>query len=46
MVSALVTMRITVGANAWRKVEGGMGYRRISRKLKGNVLTSCVARVH
>ena len=29
-------------ANAWRKVEGVMGDRRISRKLTGNVLSSCV----
>ena len=35
-------MRITAGANAWRKVEVVMGDRRISRKLTGNVLSSCV----
>ena len=33
-------MRITAGANAWRKVEGMMGDRRISRKR--NMLSSCV----
>ena len=33
---------ISAGANAWRKVEGLMGYRRISRKRKGNMLSSCV----
>ena len=27
---------------AWRKVEGVMRHRRVSRKCKGNVLTSCV----
>ena len=27
------------GTNAWRKVEGMTGDRRISRKLKGKVLT-------
>ena len=31
-----------IGANAWRKVEGVMGDRRITRKRKGNVLSSCV----
>ena len=35
-------MRITAGTNAWRKVDGVMGDRRISRKRKGNVLSSCV----
>ena len=35
-------MRITAGANAWRKVEGVMGDRRISRKHTGNVLSSCI----
>ena len=32
-------MRITTGANAWRKVEGKMGDRHILRKPKGNVLS-------
>ena len=38
-------MRITGGgggANAWRKVEGVIGTKRISRKRKGNVLSSFV----
>ena len=35
-------MRITAEANAWRKVEGVMGDRRISCKRKGNVLSSYV----
>ena len=34
-------MRITTGANTWRKVEGMMGDRRISRKYTGNMLSSC-----
>ena len=40
----LVAMRITGGggANAWWKVERVMGDRCISRKCKGNVLSSCV----
>ena len=43
---ALVTMRTTDGANAWTKLEEVMGDIRISRKLKGKVLSSCVARVY
>ena len=39
-------MRITTGANTWKKVEGMMGDRRISRKSKGNVLSSCVSPVY
>ena len=35
-------MRITAGANAWRKVEGVMGDIDASYKRKGNVLSSCV----
>ena len=35
-------MRVTAGANAWMNVEGVVGDRRISRKGKGNVLSSCV----
>ena len=35
-------MRITAGAKAWRKVEWVNGDRRISRKPKGNVLSSCI----
>ena len=38
-----IRRRITAGANTWRKVEGVMGDRRISCKLKGKVLTSRVA---
>ena len=34
-------MTITTGENAWRKVEGVMGDKRILRK-KGNMLSSCV----
>ena len=37
-----VQRRIQAGANAWRNVEGVMMDRKISRKLKGNVLDSCV----
>ena len=39
-------MRISAGANAWRKVEEVMGDRRISRKRKGNVLSACVTPAH
>ena len=41
-LNVLVTTRITAGANALRKGEGVTGGRRISRKCKGNVLSSCV----
>ena len=34
--------KIQAGANAWRNVEGVMVDRKISRKLKGKVLDSCV----
>ena len=37
-----VRRRIQAGANAWRNVEGIMVERKISRKLKGKVLDSCV----
>ena len=37
-----IRRRMTAGANAWRKVEGVTGDRRVSRKLEGKVLTSCV----
>ena len=37
-----VPRRIQAGANAWRNVEEVMGDRKISRKLKGKVLDSCV----
>ena len=33
---------IQAGASAWRKVEGVMGDGHISRKQKGNVLSSCI----
>ena len=36
------TAALQAAANAWRKVEGVMGDKRISRKLKGNMLSSCV----
>ena len=39
-------MKISAGANAWRKVDGVMGDRRVSRKRKGNVLSSCVTPAH
>ena len=39
-------MRITAGANAWRNVEEVMGDRRISRKRKGNVLSSSYSGIH
>ena len=38
----MVIMRVTTGANAWKKVKAGMGDRHISHKLKGNVLSLCV----
>ena len=34
--------RIQAGASAWRKVEGVMGDRHISRKLRENVLSSSI----
>ena len=37
-----VRRRIQAGANAWRKVEGVMVDRNISKKVKGKVLTTCV----
>ena len=39
---AMVIMRVIARANAGRKVEEVMGDRCISRKFKGNVLSSCV----
>ena len=45
-IIALVTMRITAGANTWMKAEGVMGDRRITRKLKGNVFSSCYPGTH
>ena len=41
-VDVEVRRRIQAGTNAWRNVEGVMGNRKISRKLKGKVLDSCV----
>ena len=41
-VGVEVRRRIQAGANAWRNVEGVMVDRKISRKLKGKVLDSCV----
>ena len=38
-------MRITARANAWKKVGGVLGDRRISRKRKGNVLV-CYHGIH
>ena len=43
MYIALIAMRITAAANVWRKVEGTVGDRRISRKRNEDVLSSCVA---
>ena len=37
-----VRCRIQTGANAWRKVEGVMLDRKISKMLKGKVLRACV----
>ena len=39
---AEVPRRVQVGANAWRRVEWVMADRKISRKVKGKVLMSCV----
>ena len=39
---AEVWRRIQVSVNVWRRVEGVMADRKISRKLKGKVLMSCV----
>ena len=41
-VEVEVRRRIQAGANAWRNVEGVIMDRKISRKLKGKVLDSCV----
>ena len=42
LVDVDVRRRIQAGAIAWRNVEGVMVDRKISRKLKGKVLDSCV----
>ena len=36
--------RVQAGANAWRAVEGLMTDRRISKRLKGKVMSTCVTR--
>ena len=36
------TAALQAEANAWRKVEGVMGDKRISQKLKGDMLSSCI----
>ena len=37
-----VRRRVQTGANAWREVEGVMADRRISKRIKGNVINTCV----
>ena len=37
-----VHRRVQAGANAWRSVEGVMADRRISNRLKGKVVSTCV----
>ena len=37
-----VRRRVQAGANAWRSVEGVMADRRISNRLKGKVMSTCV----
>ena len=37
-----VLRRVQAGANAWRAVEGLMADRRISKRLKGKVTSTCV----
>ena len=39
-----VRRRVKAGANAWRAVEGVMADRRISERLKGNIMSTYVAR--
>ena len=39
-----VRRRVQAGANAWRTVEGLMTDRRISKRLKGKVMSTCVTR--
>ena len=38
-----VRRRVQAGANAWRSVEGVMADRRISNRLKGKVMSTCVS---
>ena len=37
-----VRRRVQAGANVWRAVEGVMADRRISKRLKGKVMSTCV----
>ena len=37
-----VRRRVQAGANAWRAVEGVMAHQRISKRLKGKVMSTCV----
>ena len=37
-----VRRRVQAGANAWRADEGAMADRRISKRLKGKVMSTCV----
>ena len=39
---AEVQRRVQVVANAWRRVQGVMADRKVSRKLTGKILMSCV----
>ena len=41
-----VRRRVKAGANAWRAVEGVMADRRISKRVKGKVMSTCVTPVH
>ena len=40
-----VRRRVQAGANAWRSVEGVMADRRISNRLEGKVMSTCVTLV-
>ena len=42
MLQLQVRRRVQAGANAWRSVEGVMAERRISNRLKGKVMSTCV----
>ena len=41
-----VHRRVQAGANAWRAVEGVMADRRISKRLKGKVMSTCVTQAY
>ena len=41
-----VRRRVQAGANAWRAVEGVMAYRRISKRLKGKVMSTCLTQTY